>query len=211
MKPSRQRKSHESTNSVPGSKKVKPQRFNPKDYVMNDSNLHSARMSRSTLQPRKSERGAELVEFALMLPILLVIIAGLWDFGRAYRTYQAITNAAREGARLAVVPAGINQKQAVQNRVKDYLTKSSLDTSFITSGNIDTYIDVRNPLNSPANTAVTVNLPGGATAVVTVSRISVNYPFTFSIFGPVIRLWVPSSTLGGSITLRTSVTMQNQA
>ena len=161
-------------------------------------------------QRKRSERGAELVEFALMLPILLVILAGLWDFGRAYRTYQAITNAAREGARLAVVPAGVNQKQAVQNRVKDYLTKSSLDTSFITSGNIDTYIDVKNPLNSAA-TAVTVNLPGGSTAVVTVSRVSVNYPFSFFIFGPVIKLWVPTSTLGGSITLRTSVAMENQA
>ena len=159
---------------------------------------------------RRNERGVELVEFSLMLPILLVILAGLWDFGRAYRTYQAITNAAREGARLAVVPAGLNQTSAVQNRVKDYLTKSNLDTSFITSGNIGTYIDVDNPLNSAANTAVTVTLPGGGSSVVTVSRVSVNYPFTFFVFGPVIRLWVPASTLGGSITLRTSVTMENQ-
>src|SRR5262249_56296548 len=81
---------------------------------------------------RSKQRGAELVEFAVVLPILLVVIAGLWDFGRAYRTYQAITNAAREGARLAVVPAGINQKEAIQNRVKDYLGKSSLATSLIT-------------------------------------------------------------------------------
>jgi len=163
------------------------------------------------LHQRNGERGVELIEFALMLPILLVILAGLWDFGRAYRTYQAITNAAREGARLAVVPAGINQEEAVQDRVKSYLTKSNLDTSFITSGNIDTYIDVKTPLNSPATTAVTVSIPGGGTAVVTVSRVSVNYPFTFFVFGPVIRLWVPASTLGGSITLRTSVTMENQA
>lgn len=172
---------------------------------------HSPQVPCRSLRHRKLERGVELVEFALMLPILLLLLAGLWDFGRAYRAYQAITNAAREGARLAVVPAGINQKVAVQNRVKDYLTKSNLDTSFITSGNIDTYIDVKNPLNNAANTAVTVNLPGGGTAVVTVSRVSVNYPFTFFIFGPVIRLWVPSSPLGGSITLRTSVTMENQA
>jgi hypothetical protein len=45
-----------------------------------------------------------------MLPILLVIFAGLWDFGRAYRTYQAITNAAREGA---IGGPRINQKAAV--------------------------------------------------------------------------------------------------
>jgi Flp pilus assembly protein TadG len=176
---------------------------------MNCNNSPLAGTCRPLLR-RKRERGAELVEFAFMLPILLVILAGLWDFGRAYRTYQAITNAAREGARLAVVPAGINQTTAVQNRVKDYLTKSNLDTSFITSGNIGTYIDVDNPLNSAGSTAVTVTLPGGGSSVVTVSRVSVSYPFTFFVFGPVIRLWVPASTLGGSITLRTSVTMGNQ-
>jgi Flp pilus assembly protein TadG len=156
-------------------------------------------------QRKKKERGAELVEFALMLPILLVILAGLWDFGRAYRTYQAITNAARESARLAVVPGGINQKAAVQDGVKAYLNKSSLDTSFMTAGNINTYISLQ------ADAAVTVNLPLGGTSTVTVSRVSVNYPFSFLVFGPVIRLWVPASTLGGSVTLRTSVAMQNQA
>jgi Flp pilus assembly protein TadG len=178
---------------------------------MNLDNSPLTRTRLLVLQDRKSERGAELVEFALMLSILLVIFAGLWDFGRAYRVHQAITNAAREGARLAVVPAGVNQKAAVQDRVKAYLNKSSLDTSFINSGNIDNYIVVKNPLNDAANTVVTVNLPGGGTSVVTVSRVSVNYPFTFFIFGPVIKLWVPTSTLGGSITLRTSVTMENQA
>jgi Flp pilus assembly protein TadG len=172
---------------------------------MNESNSSLDRISGSTQQFKKNERGAELVEFALMLPILLVILAGLWDFGRAYRTYQAITNAAREGARLAVVPAGINQTAAVQDRVKAYLNKSSLDTSFMTSGNINTYISLQ------ANAPVTVNLPLGVTSTVTVSRVSVNYPFSFLVFGPVIRLWVPASTLGGSITLRTSVAMQNQA
>lgn len=172
---------------------------------MNKSKSILNRTSHSTPQFKKNERGAELVEFALMLPILLVIIAGLWDFGRAYRTYQAITNAAREGARLAVVPAGINQTSAVQDRVKTYLNRSNLDTSFMTSGNISNYIDLQ------ANTAITVNLPLGGTAKVTVSRVSVNYPFSFFIFGPVIRLWAPASTLGGSITLRTSVAMENQA
>ncbi len=159
----------------------------------------------------RDQRGAQLVEFAFMLPILLVIIAGVWDFGRAYRAYQAINNAAREGVRLAVVPDGINQKLAVQNRVIDYLSKSNLDTSFIVS-NKDTYIQVQNPLNDAANTAVTVTLPGaGVTKTVTVSRVSVSYPFSFIIFGPVINLWVPNSTLGGNITLRTTVTMENQA
>src|SRR5262245_65544382 len=71
-------------------------------------------------RPKSTERGAELVEFALVLPILLVVIAGLWDFGRAYRTYQAITNSAREGARLDVSQAGIYQKDTNKNRNNTY-------------------------------------------------------------------------------------------
>ena len=169
---------------------------------MNSSTLSRKRMVR--------ERGAELIEFAFILPLILVILAAIWDFGRAYRTYQAITNAAREGARLAVVPAGINQEDAIRNRVKDFLTKSGLNTGFINSGNIDTYIEVQNPQNDAANTAVVVNLPSVGSRTVTVSRVNINYPFSFLIFGPVINLLVPSSPLGGNITLRTSVTMQNQ-
>ena len=94
---------------------------------------------------KKMERGAELVEFAFILPVLLVIFAGIWDFGRAFRTYQAITNAAREGARFAVLPEGKNQETAIQNRVKAYLTRAGIDTTFINSGNVDTYVEVRTP------------------------------------------------------------------
>jgi Flp pilus assembly protein TadG len=162
---------------------------------------------------RSGEKGAELVEFALILPLVLVLIAAIWDFGRAYRAYQAITNAAREGVRLAVLPVGINQEEAIQNRVKAYLTKSSLDTSFMTSGNIDSYIAVDTPQNDPGNTkktTVSISVPNGPPVSVTVSKVSVNYPFSFILLGPVMRLWVPSSSAGGAITLRTTVTMQNQ-
>lgn len=162
------------------------------------------------VRSKKSERGAELVEFAFILPVLLVTIAGIWDFGRAFRTHQAITNAAREGARFAVLPEGKNQETAIQNRVKTYLTRSGIDTAFINSGNIGTYIEVRTPLNNPADTTLTVTPPGGIAQVVRVSRVLVHYPFRFLVFGPVIRLWVPASNLGGDLVLQTAVTMENQ-
>ncbi len=52
---------------------------------------------------RRSQKGAELVEMALVLPILLVLLLGIIAFGRAYDIYQTITRAAREGARQAVL------------------------------------------------------------------------------------------------------------
>lgn len=46
-----------------------------------------------------SERGANLVEFALVLLLLLLLLAGVVDLGRAFNSYIVITNASREGAR----------------------------------------------------------------------------------------------------------------
>lgn len=55
-------------------------------------------------QPRRPEKGGQgLVEFALILPLLLLIFMGIVDFGRAIYAYNSVSNAAREGARLAIV------------------------------------------------------------------------------------------------------------
>ncbi|CAN5299545.1 hypothetical protein BH24CHL10_BH24CHL10_02060 [soil metagenome] len=52
-------------------------------------------------------RGQSLVEFALILPILLILLLGLLDFGRAVAAYNSVSNGARSGARVAIV----NQNQ----------------------------------------------------------------------------------------------------
>jgi Flp pilus assembly protein TadG len=46
----------------------------------------------------RSARGQSLVEFAVFLPVLLLIFLGVFDLGRVYNTYIVITNAARDGA-----------------------------------------------------------------------------------------------------------------
>ena len=47
---------------------------------------------------RRGEAGAALVELAIALPLLVVILVGTIDFGRAFRTAMIVTNAARAGA-----------------------------------------------------------------------------------------------------------------
>jgi len=51
----------------------------------------------------KSEKGASAVEFALILPILIILVFGIFEFGIAFNNYITITHAAREGARIAAV------------------------------------------------------------------------------------------------------------
>lgn len=53
---------------------------------------------------RDNERGSILVEAAISLLLLLLLMGGIFDFGRIYGRYQTITNAAREGARYAASP-----------------------------------------------------------------------------------------------------------
>jgi Flp pilus assembly protein TadG len=48
---------------------------------------------------RRDDRGAAMVEFAIVLPVLLLILLGIIEFGRAYNTQVSIQAAAREGAR----------------------------------------------------------------------------------------------------------------
>ena len=50
-----------------------------------------------------SKRGQALVEFALVLPIFILVLVAIFDLGRAVFAYNTLTNAAREGARIAIV------------------------------------------------------------------------------------------------------------
>src|SRR6187200_3683468 len=72
----------------------------------------------------KSERGAALLEAAITLPMLLLVAVGIFEFGRAYQTWQVLTNAAREGARVAVI-AGTTDAE-VEVTVRRYMTIGSL-------------------------------------------------------------------------------------
>lgn len=53
----------------------------------------------------RQNRGQSVVEFALVLPLILLVLFGITEFGRAWMTMNILTSAAREGCRLAVVTA----------------------------------------------------------------------------------------------------------
>ena len=51
-----------------------------------------------------SERGSNVIEMAIVLPLLLLLIMGILDFGFLFQRYVVLTNAAVEGARVATLP-----------------------------------------------------------------------------------------------------------
>lgn len=117
------------------------------------------------------DEGAELIEFALVLPVMLLVVMGIIDFGLLFQRYQVITNAAREGARVAILPGYTDAD--VQARVAQFLTAAGLvDPPSIVVG-------------SPTPRDV-----GGQCIVV--RPVTVEYPFSYSAVGAV------ASYFGGS-------------
>lgn len=83
----------------------------------------------AALNRLRSERGAELVEFALVFPLLLLVTLGIVDFGLMFQRYEVLTNAAREGARVSVLP-GYGSADVIA-RVNQYLQATSLSSATV--------------------------------------------------------------------------------
>lgn len=83
----------------------------------------------------KREEGAALVEFALVLPLLLMILFGVIEFGLVLYNQEVITNASREGARFGIVIGSPRPATgAIQGVVNDYLTNAGLNAGNATVG-----------------------------------------------------------------------------
>lgn len=70
---------------------------------------------------RKTERGQAMVEMALILPILILIVFGIIEFGRIFNTKLIVSNAAREGARYAAVNGNTVNDEQIFDVVKNYV------------------------------------------------------------------------------------------
>jgi len=80
----------------------------------------------------RRRRGQALVEFALVLPIFLLVLVALFDLGRAVFAYNTLTNASREGVRLAIVnqdTASIIARAKSQTQIIE-LSDPSVDIDF---------------------------------------------------------------------------------
>lgn len=74
---------------------------------------------------RNGEKGQALVEFALLIPIFLILLFAIVDFGMGFYSWITVTNAAREGARLGAVLA---TQQEIEDRVYESVTLPEEDT-----------------------------------------------------------------------------------
>ena len=145
----------------------------------------------SLLRRARSQKGAALIEVALTLPLLLLVSVGIFEFGRAYQTWQVLTNAAREGARMAVLPDSTDD--AVEERARSYMQSGQLPEFD------DAEIDITH--DNDIDT-------GGTMA--TASQVTISYPFSFIVLQPVASLVVPGTSLGSPIIMAASAMMRNE-
>lgn len=117
---------------------------------------------------KRPGKGQSLVETALMLPVLLLLLTGIIDFGLLFNSYLVVSNAAREGARFA----------AVGNTDTEIITKVGNAAASLDLARLQTVItpveSVRNPGDS-----VTVTVRYGYSMITPV--IGAFFPDEFNI------------------------------
>lgn len=127
--------------------------------------------------------GQALVEFALILPLLLLLVIGLVEFGRAWNAFHVITDAAREGARTAVVADATITQDSVFNVIRTALQRAALDAD-----------------------DATIVLSGVDGATGEPARVEIRYPYRFMFLGPLMN------RVGGgeTVTLQSVSVMRNE-
>ncbi len=145
----------------------------------------------------RCETGAALIETAFVLPIMLLVCVGILEFGRAYQTWQVVTNASREGARVAVLPDYTDDSAIA--RVKTYLKNGGLPAAVVDGATTKVLI---------TDTTIPIAVGGGTTAPA--ARVVVEYPFEFMVLQPVAQLVVNGSLAGAPFTMRMTTIMRNE-
>lgn len=136
----------------------------------------------------KEDSGAELVEAAVVIPILLMLLLGILSFGRAWNTYQTITRAAREGAKAAVLTPCADSTYCPGATA---YTASNIWTNFVdpvlqSAGLLYTgkgglpSSGIPSNLVNPSITYVQLD-PNDPTPHICGVRLSFEYPYTFSL------------------------------
>lgn len=139
-------------------------------------------MARKRAERREGEgeRGQAIVEFALVLPLFLVLLFALVDFGRGYQAWLQVTNAAREGARVGAVRGSASE---IESRVR--AAAGSLDQGRLS-----------------VSTSNAQGAPGGSVVV----RVSYAFSFITPLSGSLNLL--SGGTISTSATLSSTADMR---
>ena len=135
----------------------------------------------------RGSSGQSLAEFALAVPMLLLLVIGMVEFARGWMVKQVITNVAREGARLAVLPT--STQAGVAARVDSLLSEAGIN---------------------PANATVTLSVCDGTGCQGQPDEVRVQVPYQFALIGPALTLVCGGSCPLGTVNLSSTSRMRNE-
>jgi Flp pilus assembly protein TadG len=176
--------------------------------------------------------GSQIAEFAVTLPLLIVLVVGIFDFGNAYNLKQKLTNAARDAARLGasettsdLTTASPSSVLAIRDLVSQYLQNSKINDC-----GIGTAAATPAGGSTPWKWTFTGTCPSGASFVLSVDRgyvfisgvntglnaikvintnVSISYPYSWQ-FNRVIGLLVSGASYPATTTIVVNSTMANE-
>jgi Flp pilus assembly pilin Flp len=178
-------------------------------------------------------RGAQIVEFAVVLPLLAVMVVGIFDFGQAFSIRQKLTFAARDGARFGssqptndltqAMPVSVS---AIRDLVDADLLAAGLSDCGLgaiaqsgavawsasgTCANSATFtLTIDRGYVSPPVGQAGIAVPGaGEPLRFIATHVQMSYPFQWH-FNSVIRLLVPSASYAGITLIETDAIAPNQ-
>lgn len=167
---------------------------------------------------RSNQRGAELVEFALVFLLFLLLMVGVVEFGRAYNIYENVIHATREGVRAAsadcltggnCTPGSYSKLTPAQirNKIRQHLSAINISVA-------DGDITIDNATDLVVGGFKADPASGGSTfnRSIPVYNVRVSYNYNFLFLNKVLRLVVPSSSVGSTgILIRATVEMMDEA
>ena len=120
---------------------------------------------------RRNEKGQAMVEFAIVAPILLLLVFGIVQFGILFNNYLTLTDAVRTGARQAAVSRTLSDPvTTTKNRV------TSAAASTLKTTDLDITVDPYDPINGTHSW-----VQGGDVTV------TATYPYSISLLGLVVK------------------------
>ncbi len=172
--------------------------------------------------------GSQLLEFAVALPLLVVFVVGIFDFGEAFNQKQKLNNIAREGARFGSslptndldaigTPASVT---AIRDLVESHLQAGRMNDCGLAgqaavNGPATTWTYTAAGGGCPTSLILTIernysfqNVIGGHTFNVISTRVSLQYPYSWH-FNKVITLLVPGATYQGVTRITTDAIVPN--
>jgi hypothetical protein len=133
---------------------------------------------------RRNRQGAAAVEFAIVAPVFFLVIFGMIEFGRALMVQQVLTNASREGARVAVLDGSTST------------SSKAVVTNYLTSAGVS---------------GATIKVCNGSGAEVEPSTIGYGELVVVNVSIPFTKVsWLASPWFLGSKTLRASTVMRRE-